>query len=101
MGGKCCGKYLECIVEQWASTVPSLRRVYLLFGYDDQAHIHSGRDYVGCRFRMMKLPTAKWQYVDIQYWHPENRTLYPHLYSPYDGLPGILEEDTDFFHEDL
>lgn len=101
MKGRECDKYLERIVEQWASTTPSLCRVYLAFGYDDLAHIHDGGDCVGCRFRMMKLPTGTWKSVNIQYWHPENRTFSPHLYCPYDDLPGILEEDADFFHEDF
>lgn len=97
MTSEACGEYLECLIEQWALANPLLHTVYLSFGYSDMACIRDRMGYVGCKFRMMKLPLGKWRSVNTQYWHPDNRSFFQDAYRPYDDLPGILEEDIDFF----
>lgn len=93
-----CSTYLECITEHWASANPLLCRVYLNFGYSDDAQIYDGMDGVGVECRMMKQLSGKWKFVNTQHWHPDGRGFHNRRRQmPYDGLPGILEEDVAFF----
>ncbi len=82
------------------SRSPSISRVYLFFGYDDNLNIGDGLATTGCRFRMAKLNTGAWKAINIAYWVGRNRGLFSNLYYPFDGLPGILDDDSDPFDED-
>ncbi len=84
------GVYLESVTEQWASSNSSLLRVYLIFGYDIGLNIIDGfKGVIGHRYRMMRLPSGKWESFSFTY----KRT-----YSIMeDGLPGVLEKDVDFW----
>lgn len=91
------GVYLEPVVEQWASSNPSLCRIYVLFGYDIGLNIIDGlRGVIGHRYRMMKQPSGEWASISFTYRTVTARTgANPGLHD--DGLPGILDEDMDFW----
>ena len=94
-------KFLENMIgEVWMLESPSIQRVYLFFGYDDNLNIGDGLATTGCRFRMVKLDSGSWKAVNLAYWRSRNRGLFSNLYLPFDGLPGILDEDLDPFDED-
>ena len=90
--------YLEHVAEHWASASPLLCRIYLSFGYGDEAQIHDGMDNLGVQCRLMKQPSGNWKFVNMQYWSPDNRGFFQNSYRPYDKLPGVLEEDVNFFN---
>lgn len=92
--------YLEFIVEQWASTNPSIRRIYIIFGYDIGLNIVDGMmGVIGQHYRMMKLPSGEWEGVCFKYWRAGMKLLGAggSQFQPHDGLPGILDEDMDFW----
>lgn len=95
--GMYCEGYLEAVVKHWASTNPSLRRIYLSFGDDEGTNIHDGMGNFGCRYRMMKMPCGEWKHVNALYWSPVYSGFSEGCYHPFDDLPGVLEEDADFF----
>ncbi len=94
-------KFLEELVgNEWTKESPSVRRVYIFFGYDDNLNIGDGLYVAGHRFRMAKLDSGDWKAVNIAYWGGRSNNLFPNLYFPFDSLPGILEDDLDPFDPD-
>lgn len=93
------GAFLESLIKNsWMSKNSSIKRVYLFFGYDDDLNIGDGLTCVGYRYRIMKLPSGGWRAVNISCWSGDSsRNYYEYLYRPFDDLPGILEDDLDFF----
>ncbi len=87
------------LVETWTAKCPSMRRVYLFFGYDDYLNIGDGMAICGCRYRVMKTDSGNWRAVNIAYWKAWNRGRFSHLYHPFDSLPGIIDNDLDPFEE--
>lgn len=87
------------IQNSWASKTSSIVRVYLFFGYDDDLNLGNGLSCVGYRFRLMKVPiSGDWKAIDISSWAENpSRDYFASLYHPFDGLPGILEDDRDYF----
>lgn len=90
---------LESMIKKtWTFKNPSIRRVYLFFGYDEDLNMGDGLTCVGYRFRLMKIASSDWRAVDISSWSGDaSRNYYEYLYRPFDHLPGILEDDRDFF----
>lgn len=89
------GKYLEGLVSfSWAEKNPSIRQVYLFFGYDENLNITDGIATTGCQYRVSKTDSGSWNAINIAYWECKKD-----LYHSFDGLPGILDEDRDPFPE--
>lgn len=90
------------IKKSWASQNPSIKRVYLFFGYDEDLNMGDGLTCVGYRFRAMRVASesssgdSDWRAVDISSWsETPSRNYFNSYYHPFDGLPGILEDDRD------
>lgn len=93
-------KFLEDLVGlTWTTRSPSIQRVYLFFGYDDNLNIGDGMCTAGCQFRMSKLDSGDWKAVNIAYWTGRNQGFFSHLYYSFDSLPGVLDVDVDPFEE--
>ncbi|KJA16795.1 hypothetical protein HYPSUDRAFT_58050 [Hypholoma sublateritium FD-334 SS-4] len=92
-------KFLEGMIKDfWMSKNSSIKRVYLFFGYDEDLDMGDGLTCVGYRYRIMKLPSGDWRAINIACWSEDpTRNIYGFLYHPFDHLPGILEDDLDFF----
>ncbi len=87
------GAYLEFTVEQWASTNPSISRIYIIFGYDLGLGIMDEMlGIIGHRFRLMRHSPDVWKSHAFR--HARSG---PAGILCYDGLPGILADDRDFF----
>lgn len=95
------GKYLQYVAKHWASTNPSLQRIYIRFAYDEDLgimNVLSG--YIGHSYRLMKLFEGVWRYVSYEDWNPNPKANGARHFRSFDDLPGILNNDLDFFDDD-
>lgn len=94
------GIYLQYVAANWASTNSSLCRIYVRFGFDEDLNIVTSLSgFVGFCYRIMKTSEG-WKYISYADWSPKPRAFGSGHFKSFDGLPGILDDDRDFFGDD-
>ncbi|KJA16326.1 hypothetical protein HYPSUDRAFT_207119 [Hypholoma sublateritium FD-334 SS-4] len=88
--------YFQNLVVLWASESSSLSRIYFNIGYDDHWGMTSPY-LIGSRKRLLKMEDGTWSITDLDHWSSNGSGMLSAYYIPEDGLPGILEDDVDFF----
>lgn len=91
--------YFQHLAALWASESLSLSRIYFNIGYDEDWGMTSPY-LIGTRNRLLKLEDGTWSFTDLDHWSADGSDTYAAANIPSDGLPGVLEDDIDFFADE-